>query len=269
MDDPIGRHQAEAPDVVAGGDPAAIKRLYVDLGSSFAEAHQSNLRDVPVLSAPETAPVVEELLDGVRGVVLDAGCGPNPAVSVTLGRRYGISVVAVDLGWGTAKVARAVAAQQGVRITAVAGDVEALPFRAYAFAAVVCDDTLEHLPDDEAGVAELTRVLGPGGRMVIATPNRDSLQVIGRRIRDLFRGRRRPPRDYFVSTSHLREYSWRELEALLPPAVQLRRRAVVGWNGGWKRRVASLIAAAPGLHRLAQMVVVEVEKAQTPGSVPS
>ena len=108
-----------------------------------------------------------------------------------------------------------------------------------------------------------------GQFLVIATPNRDSLQVIGRRIRDLFRGRRRPPRDYFVSTSHLREYSWRELEALLPPAVQLRRRAVVGWNGGWKRRVASLIAAAPGLHRLAQMVVVEVEKAQTPGSVPS
>ena len=264
VDDPLGRHQAEAPRVVASGDPAAIKRLYVDLGASFAAHHGDGEGEVPVLSAPETAPVVAGLVAGMTGLVLDAGCGPNPAVSIAIGRNTGLTVVAMDLGWGTARVARAVAGREGVKILAVAGDVEALPFRTGAFPSVVCDDTLEHLPDDRSGVRELARVLSAGGRMVLATPNRHSLHVLARRSGDLLRGRRRRPRDYYVSTSHLREYSWDEVETLLPRSLRLRRRAVVGWDGGTKRRLASAVAALPGLHRVAQMVVIEVEKVQAP-----
>ena len=73
----------------------------------------------------------------------------------------------------------------------VVGDVERLPFRSHAFDALVCDDTIEHLPDDRRGVSELASVVRPGGMLVIATPNRYSLQIVWRKLRDRLASRRR------------------------------------------------------------------------------
>jgi 2-polyprenyl-6-hydroxyphenyl methylase / 3-demethylubiquinone-9 3-methyltransferase len=52
------------------------------------------------------------------------------------------------------------------------GRLERLPFAAGAFDAVVAADVLEHLPDLPAAVAELARVLAPGGSFVFDTVNR-------------------------------------------------------------------------------------------------
>ena len=52
-----------------------------------------------------------------------------------------------------------------------------------------------------------------GGRMVVATPNRHSLEVVYRKGRDLLRGRRQPASAYYAATSHLREYTSRQCEA--------------------------------------------------------
>src|SRR5437763_943971 len=169
MQEPIARHRAQAAEVVTSGDAEAIKRLYVDLGGYFADAYAADL-EIPVLSAPETAPVVCHLFGTTPGRFLDAGCGPVPAASLLLARERSRTVVALDLGLGTVRVALALAGRDGVRLLGVVGDVEALPFRRGAFDGVVCDDTIEHLPDDRTGVAELVRVLDAAGRVVIATP---------------------------------------------------------------------------------------------------
>jgi SAM-dependent methyltransferase len=68
-------------------------------------------------------------------------------------------------------------ARDKLRRRGMAADVERLrdlplPFAAAAFDVVLSYETLEHVPDPAAFVAELARVLRPGGTLVLTTPNR-------------------------------------------------------------------------------------------------
>jgi SAM-dependent methyltransferase len=256
------RHGEEVAATLTGGDADAIKHLYVSLGEHLEHDYGADVTAAPLLSLPETGPVVQRLLRGARGTLLDAGCGPNPAVAMALAAEPGRTVVALDIGLGTVRLAVARAATDGVRLLGVVGDVEALPFRSAAFAGGVCDDTIEHLPDDDAGARELSRVLAGGGRMVIATPNRHSGAVLLHRLRDVVRRRARPASAYFVAESHLREYTWPELQALVEPHLVVRERATVGWSGGSLRRLATWAVSTPGGRRLSRMIVVATEPRQ-------
>jgi SAM-dependent methyltransferase len=66
---------------------------------------------------------------------------------------------------------------QGVacRTFHVASSAETLPFRDAAFAFVIIKHVVEHLPQPEKGIAELGRVIAPGGILILATPNLASL----------------------------------------------------------------------------------------------
>jgi SAM-dependent methyltransferase len=50
-----------------------------------------------------------------------------------------------------------------------------IPFADGAFDVVIIKHIVEHLPDPEKAVAELGRVTAPGGVLILATPNLDSL----------------------------------------------------------------------------------------------
>jgi ubiquinone/menaquinone biosynthesis C-methylase UbiE len=193
--------------------------------------------------------------------VLDAGCGPNPELSVRLAADSSRTVVSLDIGWGTVEVAREVGARRGARLLGVVGDLERLPFRDGAFPSVACDDTIEHVPDDVAGVAELARVLRGGGRAVLATPNRQDLRVLRAKLRDALHGARKPAAAYYCSNSHLREYTWEEFETLVGASFSIRARHAVGWDRGWKSRLATELLRVSGARRVSQMIVLEVEPA--------
>ncbi len=252
------RHNREVDAVLAEGDPAAIKRLYVNLGSFLEDDYGGDPEAAPLLSLPETGPVVLRLLRGVSGMLLDAGCGPNPAVAIALGGDPARRVVALDIGLGTVRLAAARARRAGVDLLGVVGDVEALPFRTGSFAGGVCDDTIEHLPDDDAGARELARVLTPEGRMVVATPNRRGLGVLKAKASDLVRGRRRPASAYYAAESHLREYTWRGLRRVLDPHLVVQARGSVGWDGDRARRLATRLVELPVFRSLSRMVVLVV-----------
>jgi len=51
------------------------------------------------------------------------------------------------------------------------GTGASLPFRDGSFASVISNSTLEHIPDLEPVIAEMSRVLAPGGTAVITTPS--------------------------------------------------------------------------------------------------
>lgn len=53
---------------------------------------------------------------------------------------------------------------------AVVGDVERMPFADAAFELVVCLHVLEHVDHDVVAMAELARVVGPGGRALVGIP---------------------------------------------------------------------------------------------------
>jgi SAM-dependent methyltransferase len=92
------------------------------------------------------------------GRVLDLGCGVGHSFHLLAPR----ATVGVDIA------PEALAGQE--RETHVA-DMRALPFPAASFESVLSVQSLEHVPDPERVVAEVRRVLAPGGVAMFVTPN--------------------------------------------------------------------------------------------------
>jgi 2-polyprenyl-6-hydroxyphenyl methylase / 3-demethylubiquinone-9 3-methyltransferase len=107
-----------------------------------------------------------ELGDLAGRRVLDAGCGGG-LVARELAAA-GAQVVGVDRSLGSLGVARRAVGS----LLPAQGRLERLPFADGSFEAVVAADVLEHLADLPAAVAELARVLAPGGSLVFDTVNR-------------------------------------------------------------------------------------------------
>ena len=108
--------------------------------------------------------------------LLDLGCGPGRHSFEAL--RRGATVVGVDLSQedlGTtrdwcAAMAEAGDVPAGASAQAVRADLLDLPFPDASFDRVIAAEVLEHVPDDGRAMAELARVLKPGGRAVVTVP---------------------------------------------------------------------------------------------------
>jgi 2-polyprenyl-6-hydroxyphenyl methylase/3-demethylubiquinone-9 3-methyltransferase len=111
------------------------------------------------LAAARSGLVPRPLVDGE--VLLDLGCGGGLMAPHASSYRH----VGVDLS------ASALTVAAGHRVLAVRGDVTRLPVADGAAAVVVAGELLEHVLDLEAVVAEMSRVLRPGGTVVIDTIN--------------------------------------------------------------------------------------------------
>jgi 2-polyprenyl-6-hydroxyphenyl methylase / 3-demethylubiquinone-9 3-methyltransferase len=100
-------------------------------------------------------------------VLVDAGCGGGLLAPHVAGKGY--RHVGVDLG----RAGLRLAAGHGVQ--AVNGDVAALPLGDGVADVVAAGEILEHVTDLPGTVAELSRVLRPGGLVVIDTVNDNAL----------------------------------------------------------------------------------------------
>ncbi|MGH9061456.1 MAG: class I SAM-dependent methyltransferase [Acidimicrobiales bacterium] len=120
---------------------------------------------------------------GPGELLLDLGCGGGRHAFEAV--RLGARVVALDADQGeVTQVAGMLAALAGERAggagvgpgaehgtgVVARGDGHRLPFPDAAFDRIIAAEVLEHVPDDEVVMAELVRVLRPGGAMAVTVP---------------------------------------------------------------------------------------------------
>jgi ubiquinone/menaquinone biosynthesis C-methylase UbiE len=100
--------------------------------------------------------------------ILDAGCGNGRHCKYILRRADSDArISAFDISQRMLK--RANRRLKSRRIQYVAADLTRLPYADDYFDAIVCGWVLEHLPDPKPGLRELTRILSPGGKMLLMT----------------------------------------------------------------------------------------------------
>jgi SAM-dependent methyltransferase len=143
----------------------------VDAGySAWADSYDDPGNDTVALEEP----VVRRLLDELPpGPVLDAACGTgrHAAYLVAAGRE----VIGVDSSEPMLARARAKLPGADLRV----GQLAALPLADGAVTGAVCALALSHLPELGPAVAELARVLRPGGRLVVSNPHPFATGVLG------------------------------------------------------------------------------------------
>jgi len=117
-----------------------------------------------------------------KSVLLDAGCGVGYH-TVAFSRR-GVRAVGIDISKAILEQARRSAVASGVadRTTFQEEQLEALSFSDNSFDAVHCRGVLMHVPRWELAVAELCRVLKPGGSIAILESNLSSVECLGVRM---------------------------------------------------------------------------------------
>lgn len=107
------------------------------------------------------------------GGLLDLGCGAGGLLAAAASTRRPMIGIDVSLAWLV--VARAFVREHGGTPVLAAAFAESLPFADGALTGVVSLDVIEHVAGREAYVAEIGRVLAPGGGLALSTPNRFSL----------------------------------------------------------------------------------------------
>jgi ubiquinone/menaquinone biosynthesis C-methylase UbiE len=186
---------------------AGARRWFDRRAGSYESGVTSRWRD------PVQRESLEALQLGAEDRLLDVGCGTGAAVrsaaSVTA------SVVGIDLSPEMIRQARELASGLA-NVHFEIADSEHLPFDDGAFTAVVCSNSFHHYPDPGRAVREMTRVLAPGGRLVLGDACSDHTAA---RIADVFLRRFEP--------GHVRLYRSDELGAFVQGAglshVELKR----------------------------------------------
>ena len=151
-------------------DRRAVRRAFDQASNSYdAAAH---------LQATARAELLDRLqwLKCAPDVVLDAGAGTGAAMG-ELARIYPTAtIVGVDLAFG---MARKIATLEPHAL-AVCGDVFSLPLRTGSVQLVFSSLLLQWCDDLDLALAELRRVLAPGGLLLFATLGPDTLQELRR-----------------------------------------------------------------------------------------
>ncbi|MFC1786443.1 flippase-like domain-containing protein [Halobacteriota archaeon] len=141
---------------------------------------------------------------GQNELILDMGCG-----SGVISRKcteFGGKVVGFDLSRPGVLYARS---RGNEKTNFIVADAQNLPFKPHTFDVAILGNIIEHVPEPERMIAEVSGILKPGGRVSITMPNSNSLWSLIEFFWDHFgKGRN-------YAEQHLRIFSPKELKELL------------------------------------------------------
>lgn len=132
-----------------------------------------------LLFDPSHKLIVEELgasdvlANGHEAHILDIGCGTGKLLHRLVARHDKARVFGIDLSESMLRAAQPhVVCQQRVHMSVA--DSEHLPFATGAFDFVTCSNSFHHYPNQPAALAEMRRVLKPGGELFLTDGYRDN-----------------------------------------------------------------------------------------------
>jgi SAM-dependent methyltransferase len=246
---------------VVSADPVVMARHYA------RENHQERAyaaRGNPWIEAYHRARLlqVRRLLRGVTGLVADVGAGHSLLAAAG---PMPFRLVACDLD------TEAVRSMQDRGIAAVVASAQHVPFSARQFDAVFAGEIIEHLAEPHAALREWVRLLRPGGRLVVTTPNRRHLLARVRGFETvenpehLFEWSRDELHDALVAAGtvvqrieglalplpvYVPRHGWRDLVQIVPPRVTVPEPLLVRTLGLGRRIPALTMNLAAVAHRL-------------------
>ncbi len=135
-------HRSSSSEAAVRGNPSAVWRFGQDRRFEMIR------RAVP--------------LDGAD--ILDLGCGLG--IYMQRMAECGARPIGLEIEWPRALEAR----ESGLNVVAAVGEYLPLPDR--SLDAILLHEVLEHVANDRATMAEVARVLRPGGRAIVFVPNR-------------------------------------------------------------------------------------------------
>ncbi|HEX8575227.1 MAG TPA: methyltransferase domain-containing protein [Flavobacterium sp.] len=117
----------------------------------------------------EILKAVINVIPNLQGHILDSGCGSMPYKKIILENKNVNSYTGLDIETGLD--------YEGIK-SDVLWDGNTMPFEAASFDVVISTEVLEHVPDPEKYLAEVRRVLKPGGIFFFTVPFLMSLHEV-------------------------------------------------------------------------------------------
>ena len=142
--------------------------------------------------------------------VLDIGCGSGRHTAA-IARYKGVQVLGADINLNDViETKKRLIFQERLegkrgRWDLLAASINRLPFNDNFFDLIVCSEILEHIPDHRMAVAEVVRVLKPGGDLVVSVPRFFPERICWALSREY----------HSANSGHLRIYKKKELIRLL------------------------------------------------------
>lgn len=153
-------------------------------------------REVSPTFQAEVKTILKFVSPKKKDTILELGCGSGAVLNALL--PYGCKLI-VGLDWLETSVT--LTKKRAGNLLAISGDAKKLPFCDETFTKLIMQHLIEHFKDTVKVIQEWKRVLKPGGKLTLATPNR------------LF-----PHQEWFDDPSHYKIFTEDELSHILESA---------------------------------------------------
>ena len=140
------------------------KELSIKEFTKAAEIYDSGRAGIYEMCKDDYPPILEELKKIPFENLLDVGCGTGPMIELLVSEYPDKQYTGLDL---TPKMIETANAKDLHNAEFIVGDSENLPFENESFDAVICANSFHHYPHPQKFFDGVSRVLKPGGRLIL------------------------------------------------------------------------------------------------------